>query len=68
MFRPDLIGHHQGVLNHALSVRFNVSSVPFNLPKANLAHNREDSLIIAYEPIKDEAQTALFKDPVRTAL
>jgi len=25
-------------------------------------------MVIIYKPLKDEAQTALFKDPVRTAL
>jgi hypothetical protein len=68
MFRPDLIGHYQGVVNDTFSVRFNVSSVPFNLSKANLAHDKEDSLLMAYQPFKDEAQTASFKEPVRTAL
>jgi len=48
MFRPDLIGHHQGVLNDAFSFRFKVSIVPFNLSKANVAHDKEDSLLMAY--------------------
>jgi len=36
--------------------------------KTDHSHAKQAVLLYPYLPLKDEAQTALFKDPVRTAL